>query len=257
MRSSVCIGRMAHVRHTPRAHRFGYAVDMTLLDLDEIDTVFDGRWFWSTRRPAWARWRRDDYLGPVDRSLKQAVLERIRTETGVDGRGPVLMLTTLRRLGHSFNPVTFYWAMDPTGEVPVAFVAEITNTPWNERFAYAFAWDMGEEVGASRRFRFRKKFHVSPFFPMDLVYDWTVGPPSERIAIHMEDWSGSEKVFDADLAVRAEPISGSSLARSLLRSPMTSVKVLAAIYWQALVLKLKGVPFFAHPATSGAGSPSS
>ena len=51
MRSSVCIGRMAHVRHTPRAHRFGYAVDMTLLDLDEIDTVFDGRWFWSTRRP--------------------------------------------------------------------------------------------------------------------------------------------------------------------------------------------------------------
>ncbi len=257
MRSSVCIGRMAHVRHTPRAHRFGYAVDMTLLDLDEIDTVFDGRWFWSTRRPAWARWRRDDYLGPVDRSLKQAVLERIRTETGVDGLGPVLMLTTLRRLGHSFNPVTFYWAMDPTGEVPVAFVAEITNTPWNERFAYAFAWDMGEKVGASRRFRFRKKFHVSPFFPMDLVYDWTVGPPSERIAIHMEDWSGSEKVFDADLAVRAEPISASSLARSLLRSPMTSVKVLAAIYWQALVLKLKGVPFFAHPATSGAGSPSS
>lgn len=257
MRSSVCIGRMAHVRHTPRAHRFGYAVDMTLLDLDEIDTVFDGRWFWSTRRPAWARWRRDDYLGPVDRSLKQAVLERIRTETGVDGLGPVLMLTTLRRLGHSFNPVTFYWAMDPTGEVPVAFVAEITNTPWNERFAYAFAWDMGEKVGASRRFRFRKKFHVSPFFPMDLVYDWTVGPPSERIAIHMEDWSGSEKVFDADLAVRAEPISGSSLARSLLRSPVTSVKVLAAIYWQALVLKLKGVPFFAHPATSGAGSPSS
>lgn len=256
MRSAVCTGRMAHVRYAPRAHRFGYAVDMTLLDLDEIDTVFDGRWLWSTRRPAWVRWRRDDYLGPVDRPLKQAVLDRIRTETGVECPGPILMLTTLRRLGHAFNPVTFYWAMDPSGETPVAFLAEITNTPWNERFAYAFAWDGGEKVGASRRFRFGKKFHVSPFFPMDLVYDWTVGPPSERIAIHMEDWSGSEKVFDADLAVRTEPISGSALARSLIRSPVTSVKVLVAIYWQALVLKLKGVPFFAHPATSGAGSSS-
>jgi hypothetical protein len=33
----------------------------------------------------------------------------------------------------------------------------------------------------------------------------------------------------------------------LLRFPFSTLRVLTAIYWQALRLKLKGVPFHAHP----------
>lgn len=229
-------------------HAFSYAVDMTYLDLDELDVVFEGRWFWSTRRMAWSRFRRSDYVGDPKKPLKEAVCDVIAKRLGFRPTGRVGMLTTLRRLGHSFNPVTFYWAFDSDGDTPVAFLAEITNTPWNERFVYAFRWSDGEAVGGSRRFRFPKEFHVSPFFPMNLSYDWTIGAPGERVVIHMEDWNDNAKIFDADLMATRQPITGRSLAASLIRSPMTSMMVLGAIYWQALRLKWRGVPFHPNPS---------
>lgn len=37
----------------------------------------------------------------------------------------------------------------------------------------------------------------------------------------------------------------------LARYPAISAQVVARIYWQALRLKLKGAPYFAHPERSG------
>jgi uncharacterized protein len=105
--------------------------------------------------------------------------------------------------------------------------------------------------GAGRlRFRFDKRFHVSPFLPMALGYDWRFSTPGERLAVHMEDLRGGEKVFDATLALERREISGASLAGALARHPAMSAQVVAAIYWQALRLWLKGAPFHSHPSNS-------
>ena len=68
-------------------------------------------------------------------------------------------------------------------------VAEITNTPWKERHAYVLPVAAATRMGARAwRFSFEKEFHVSPFMPMDMRYDWCFGAPGEGLHVHMENW---------------------------------------------------------------------
>lgn len=249
MHSALYSGRLSHRRHRPVPHAFDYPVCYTWLDLSELDTVFAGRWFWSTRRAAVARWRRADFLGDPTASLDGAVRERVETETGRRPSGAIRMLTLLRMFGHSFNPVTFYYCYERGSERIEAVVAEITNTPWGERHAYVLPASAGTRVGGGLSFRFGKRFHVSPFMPMQQEYEWTLGEPGATLGIRMINRCGDDRVFDAALALERREITGLNLARTLARHPFAGLAVLQQIYWQALRLWLKRVPVHAHPAT--------
>jgi DUF1365 family protein len=249
MHSALYTGRLSHHRHLPTPHAFQYRMCMAWLDLSELDEVFRGRWLWSTRRPALAWLRRSDYLGDAGTPLDEAVRDRVELETGRRPAGPVRLLTHLRTFGHCFNPVSFYYCYDSSGGNLEAIVAEITNTPWNERHAYVLPVDPAQASGDSLRFRFGKSFHVSPFMPMDLDYDWRFSRPGGRLAVHMRNRKAGETLFDAALSLERREITGANLASALAGYPFATVQVVAAIYWQALRLWLKRIPFHDHPAT--------
>ena len=251
MQSALYVGSLRHRRFAPAPHAFEYRLCMAWLDLAELDRVFRRRWFWSTRRPALAWLRRADYLGDARVPLDQAVRERVALETGFRPAGPVRMLTHLRTFGACFNPVTFYFCYDPAGENVETIVAEITNTPWNERHAYV----LPARAAGGLHFRFGKRFHVSPFMPMEIEYDWRFSRPGRRLAVHMENRRDGAKLFDATLALERRAMSGPSLAGALLRFPFASLGVLAAIYWEALRLRVKRVPFHVHPAKAIGNKP--
>ncbi|MNL02446.1 hypothetical protein D3C87_1229550 [compost metagenome] len=67
----------------------------------------------------------------------------------------------------------------------------------------------------------------------------------------MADWQGEEKLFDATLRLKREPLDRASLHRYLRRFPWMTAKTALAIYWQALRLLLKRLPLFAHQAADG------
>lgn len=248
MHSALYTGRLSHHRRRPVSHAFDYPLCYAWLDLAELDEVFRGRWLWSTRRPALAWLRRADYLGDAAVPLDTALRDRVEAETGRRPTGPVRLLTQLRTWGHCFNPVSFYYCYEPDGQTVETVVAEITNTPWGERHAYVLPATDGTRDGDGLRFCFGKRFHVSPFMPMDQDYDWTFSEPGATLGVRMVNRRNGERVFDAALALERREISGASLAWTLARYPFATLNIVRRIYWQALRLWLRRIPFHAHPA---------
>lgn len=246
MNSCLYRGTVRHRRFVPVAHEFRYTVFQLYLDLAELPAVFDGRWLWSAHRPAVAWFRRADYLGDPAVPLDCAVRDLVAERTGRRPTGPVRLLTHLRYFGYVQNPVSFYYCYDAVDAVVETIVAEVTNTPWGERFAYVLPADVGG--GPRHHVRLAKAFHVSPFLPMDHDYDWRFSTPGRRLTVHMENHARGRKVFDATLVLRRAPLSGPALAGVLLRHPWMTATVAAGIYWQALRLRLKGAPFHPHPS---------
>ena len=244
--SAIYEGTVFHRRLGPRPHEFRQSLYLMYLDLEELPSVFAKRWFWSVDRPNLVSFRREDYLGPEGRPLRDAVLDRVENELGRRPAGPVRILTQVRTLGYAFNPVTFYYCHAANGELD-AVVAEITNTPWKERHAYVLDAERASGGDERLRWSFDKDFHVSPFFAMDQVYDWAFGLPGENLSVQMTNREAGSPVFYAGFEGRRRPLSAGNLARMLLRHPLMPQRVHLAIYWQAFRLWLKRTPFFTHP----------
>jgi DUF1365 family protein len=261
MHSALYHGWLEHRRRRPREHAFRYRLFMAYLDLAELDRVFRGRWLWSTSRLALARFDRRDHFGDPDEPLGESVRRLVAERTGVRPAGPIRLLTHLRYCGHVFNPVSFYYCFDASDTRVETVVAEVTNTPWGERHCYVLPSPAHARGGFGARST--KAMHVSPFHPMALEYRWRFGVPGERLRVGMAlvpqrdggmDPVDTAPVFGASMALERVPITARSLAGALLRFPLMTMQVVAAIHWQALRLWLKRVPVHDHPSkTSSAG----
>ena len=250
MRSRLYTGVLRHRRMSPRRHAFQYRVFMPYLCLDELPGLFRDTPFWSAQGRALAEFRRSDFLGDPGQPLADEVRRRIADETGAAHRGPIYLLANLRYFGYVMNPIACYYCFSE-GEKRLEYVvAEVNNTPWNERHSYVLP---GPAAGRWLRTQFDKTFHVSPFNPMAMRYRWRSNTPDSRLILHMETIERGAKTFDATLSLTAQTLSAASLNRHLLGYPLMTVKVVLAIYWQALRLYLKGVPVYTHPQPQSSG----
>ncbi len=254
--SAIYEGTVRHRRHSPREHHFSFPLFMVYLDLAELDSVFSLTRLWSMSHAAPARFDRRDYLDPSMPSLDTAVRQRLRAEAGVECRGPIRLLTHLRYFGYCFNPVSFYYCFNAAGDQLEAIVAEITNTPWGERRAYVLDQRNAERSGKLLRWQFAKDFHVSPFMPMEINYDWSFDVPSDNLFVHMnlgEDGTAqghNGRVFDATLSLERKELTPARMRAQLVRFPLLTLQVVARIHFEALRLWMKRVPVIPHPGTT-------
>ncbi len=247
MESRLYTGDVWHQRLTPVGNRFSYSLFFLYLDLAELETVFAERWLWSLERPNWASFRRSDYFRSSSLPLDQAVRAEVQRQLGFRPSGPVRILTHLRYVGYCFNPISIYYCFADDGQTLEAVLVEIHNTPWGEEYQRAFDAGNASRDDGWHIFNLDKEFHVSPFMPMEMEYDWRFSVPGEKLAVKMTSYRSGNEIFTASLNLLQKSLSGGTLTGALLRWPFVTGKVIAAIYWQALRLKLKGVPFCPHP----------
>jgi len=244
MQSCIYEGRVSHTRATPVAHAFTYPLFMLYLDLSELPHALALSRWWSVNRPAVGWFRRSDYFGDPREPLDESVRRLVERETGRRPEGPIRLLTHARYFGYAFNPVSFYYCFDSRGEALETIVAEVRNTPWGERHCYV----LHASGAPARRFATAKALHVSPFMPMDVRYEWAFSLPGSRLGVGMTVTRDGRRLFTAALDLRRSEITTGRLASVLVRYPFMTLQVIAGIYWQALLLKLRGCPTYAHPA---------
>lgn len=245
--SQLYTGWVRHRRWLPKQHTFRYPVFMTWLNLNQLQSVTRRSPFWSTERFNLISYYRKDYIDSEIPDIKQAVQQRIYKETGQKFDGTICLLTNLRYLGFSFNPVSFYFCYPDEQLKPRFIVAEINNTPWDERFCYVLDCQSDDTNKDSWQFEFDKTFHVSPFMPMDLVYRWQFCIKDRFLTIHMRLSEQGKHNFDATLHLQPQAMQRQNMLYIPIKYPFMTLTILWRIYWQAFCIWLKKVPSFDHP----------
>ncbi|MDN3640972.1 DUF1365 domain-containing protein [Simiduia curdlanivorans] len=253
--SGIYIGLLQHARWKPTLHQFSYSVFMAYVDLDEIPTLCSRSRFWSCQgfAPFWIR--RQDYFGNPELSLKQAVIEKVQQSLGFVPTGPIRMLTNPRCFGLRMNPITLFYVFDASGTKLDAILAEVTNTPWDNRHVYSIDY---RQQAMEQPQEFSKALHVSPFMQMQQKYRLKSNLPDKGLRIRLQNIAVSDamqreelgkdrKTFEATLQLSRAECTSAVLNSMMWRFPWMTAKVLGGIYWQALKLWLKGARFYNSP----------
>ncbi len=264
---------VVHARLHPRAHRFAYRLFFLALDLDELPALSARLRLLRIDRPGLLSFRQSDYLPTHDplhnpsapqvppsapaaatplAPLKTRVLARLAADGLEPGPGArVLLLTLPRVLGYQFNPVSFYFVSTADGRA-FAAIAEVTNT-FRETKPYVLGPATLENTAAGGPVfhrRVTKHFYVSPFADVDLAFDFRLRPPGERLVFQIDDYAGERRDLLSTVTGLGppRPLRDRTLAWFSLKYPLVTLKVIAAIHWEALRLYLKRVPWFPKAA---------
>jgi uncharacterized protein len=261
-RSSLYECRVMHHRFSPKGHRFAYRIFMMAVDLDELGTLARGIPFLSINSRNLFSFMESDYMPTGEAlhnastaaassppsGLKARVIAFLR-DRGVEIPGGRITLLTLPRVaGYLFNPVSFYFCHDSAGR-PVAAIAEVTNTFREVKPYFLSPGTLSGTPGAELfRSRVPKFFYVSPFSDVDVAFDFQLQAPGDALSIRIDDYKGEERTLASALTGRREALTCARLAWFTVKYPLITMKVIGLIHFHALLLRIKGVPWFAKAA---------
>jgi DUF1365 family protein len=239
--SAIYEGFVTHHRISPREHKFKYRVFALLLDLDEIDRLTASSPLF--KRNAWAPLSFHD-SDHGDRGDLRQWLDRLLAQNGLHAAGPKRVLCYPRLFGFVFNPISTWFCHGTDGSL-AAIVYEVHNT-FGKRHAYVLP--VASTDGPIRQ-DCAKDFYVSPFLSNDCRYHFHVRAPADDVLVAIDEKEHGAPVLTALFAGKRRPFSNRNLASALLRHPLMTLKIIAAIHFEALRLWLKRVPVHAHSAS--------
>lgn len=236
-RSALYIGSVMHRRLKPCAHRFRYRVFWLLLDLEESDCAPFRLWLFSRNRANLFCVYDRDHGDGSNRPLREQIACKLDQAGIAFAGGSIRLLCMPRTLSYSFNPLSIYFCAHADG-TPAAVVYEVHNT-FGERHSYVIPAETNGRLHQSCD----KAFYVSPFLDMNLRYDFGVRLPGEKLAVAIRASKGDATVMTACLTGERYPLTDAMLLRLFFAMPVITVKVIAAIHWEAVRLWLKGLRF--------------
>jgi DUF1365 family protein len=235
-------------RLKPIGHRFSYRVMSLLIDLDRLDEADRQSPLFGVNRPALYSFHEADHGARNGVSLRHYV-DRCAAESGIElSGGRVLLLCYPRLLGYTFNPLSVYFCYRANGELALA-IYEVRTT-FGDMHAYVLPVQPDQVSDAGIRQSQEKLFYVSPFVEMAMRYHFRVVPPGERVKLRILETDCEGPLLAATFNGRRRVLDTAGLLRTFVALPLVTLKIMAAIHWQALRLRLKGARLVPRPGAA-------
>jgi DUF1365 family protein len=240
--SALYVGEVAHRRLRPRKHALRYRTFALLLDLDELPELARRLRLFSHNAFNLFSFHDSDY-GSGTAPLRDEIEGHARA-AGLDLHGGKIRLLTMPRiLGYAFNPLSLYFCNDRSGRL-LAILYEVNNT-FGQRHSYLIPVEPAA-AGPIRQ-SCAKQFYVSPFMAMDMVYEFTVSPPEDKVSIAIVERDRQGVVLTAIQAQDRVALTDAALARVFFSHPLLTLKVVVGLHLEALVLWIKGMRLQVRP----------
>ncbi|MDP2563669.1 DUF1365 domain-containing protein [Pseudoalteromonas marina] len=241
MTSAVYLGDVKHRRFAVKTHHFSNPLYMMWVDLNNPEQLNNKHKWLGTSGSKALKFNESDYFVNKPNNNDASIIERANHQLlslGVtETFNHVYMLGQLRCFGIYFSPVNFFFYGHSDSEFKY-MVAEVSNTPWNERHYYL--------IPLEKKVNFKKVFSVSPFMNLDMNYHWTIRLTQDKTLIHIENKRDGELLFDATLRLTRKELTEKEMSQLLKRFPAMTWTIFKGIYYQALKLFIKRVPFLGH-----------
>jgi DUF1365 family protein len=238
-------GHVWHRRRRPVAHEFQHAGYFLMLPLRAL-----------RERPAPALCRnrfgmlafhdRDHGDGRAD---ALAWFDELLAREGVtEATGEVWLQTLPRVLGHTFKPVSFWYALRADGTLAAA-LAEVNNT-FGDRHCYLLA---GPQVRFGAELQAAKVLHVSPFCALEGGYRFrfsvSPGAPSAGgvVAACVDHDDALGPLIETCQSGTLAALTPATRRRAFFGTPLMTLGVVLRIHWHALRLAAKRVAFHRRP----------
>jgi uncharacterized protein len=217
-------GVVTHKRYLPVLHTLNYKVAAIFLNIDAI--AQQSRLLSYNQFNLFSIYDRDHGTG---QSISDFAWGLVKPKDLDNEVTQIHMLCYPRLLGFTFNPLTTYYCMDKAGNTRM-LIFEVHNT-FGGRHTYVS--DM-IAAGDAAYFKTEKTFYVSPF-------NLSASKPEQNITVGVALTTPDGPTLNAYFAAKRHELTDANLVRVFFAYPLMTIKVVAAIHYEALKLWLKGL----------------
>lgn len=233
-----------HNRMAPKQHRFSYRIFMFWLDIDALEATAKKYRFFGLRKGNIFRFHHADHFKYPKGDARNNWTVREKLNAWLKEKEikqlpeKVMLLTHVRLFGYVFNPVSFYFCYDREGRC-IYVVTEVSNTFGEMKLFLIDAKENDAFVQEDTKY-----FYVSPFTEMDDRFVFRYQLPAEKLQLRIDTLnSKGERYFISTLTGKQKTLSDLRLLWYVIRFPLVTLQVIAAIHWHAFRLWLKKLPF--------------